>query len=75
MSCSCNATLIVLNSVGEQKGIPQKGVRVVAAETLQLEMAKARLKPMFALLGCQQINVNTLWCDTLGLADSANSKL
>ena len=36
---------------------------------LQLDMAKMLQKPMFALPGCQRISVNTLLCDTLGLAD------
>ena len=27
-------------------------------------------KPVFALAGCQPMSVNTLLCDTLGLADN-----
>ena len=33
-------------------------------------MARMLQKPVFALPGCQQISVNTLWCDTLGLAEN-----
>ena len=32
-------------------------------------MAQMLRKPVFALPGCQQMSVNTLLCDTLGLAD------
>ena len=32
-------------------------------------MAKALEKSVFALPGCQQISVNTLLCDTMGLAE------
>ena len=38
-------------------------------EKPQLEMAKVLQKPVFALPGYQPISVNTLLCDTLGLAD------
>ena len=32
-------------------------------------MAQMLQKPVFALPGCQRMSVNTLLCDTLGLAD------
>ena len=38
-------------------------------ENPQLELAPILQKPVFALLGCQQMSVNTLLCDTLGLAE------
>ena len=38
-------------------------------EIPQLEMANVLQNPVFALPGCQRISVNTLLCDTLGLAD------
>ena len=34
-------------------------------------MAQMLQKPVFALPGCQRMSVNTLLCDTLGLANSA----
>ena len=33
------------------------------------EMAHMLQKPVFALPGCQRLSVNTLLCDTLGLAE------
>ena len=33
------------------------------------KMAQMLQKPVFALPGCQQTSVNTLLCDTLGLAE------
>ena len=36
---------------------------------MQPEIARVLQKPLFALPGCQQISVNTLVCDTLGLAE------
>ena len=39
-------------------------------ERPQPEMAKVLRKPAFAILGCQQISVNTLLCHTLGLVES-----
>ena len=32
-------------------------------------------KPVFALPGCQPISVNTLLCDTLGLADGKSATI
>ena len=57
-------------SVGEHQSIALKGVRAIDARNSQLEMAQMLQKPVFALPGCQRMNVNTLLCDTLGLADS-----
>ena len=34
-------------------------------------MAQMLQKPVFALPGCQRMSVNTLLCDTLGLADDS----
>ena len=42
---------------------------LLTPELPHLEMAQMLQKPVFALPGCQQISVNTLLCDTLGLAD------
>ena len=47
--------------------IAQKGVRAIEAERTQPDMAELLPKPVFALLGCQQISLNTLLCDALGL--------
>ena len=54
--------------MGERRSIAQKGVRAIDARSSQLEMGKMLQKPVFALPGCQPISVNTLVCDTLGLA-------
>ena len=42
---------------------------LLTPEIPQLEMARVLQKPVFALPGCQRMSVNTLLCDTLGLAD------
>ena len=42
---------------------------LLTPEKPQLEMAKMLQKPVFALQGCQLVSVNTLLCDTLGLAE------
>ena len=41
---------------------------LLTPEIPHLEMAQVLQKPVFALPGCQQMSVNTLLCDTLGLA-------
>ena len=38
-------------------------------EIPHLEMAQMLQKPVFVLPGCQPMSVNTLLCDTLGLAE------
>ena len=55
---------------GERQRIERKGVCAIEAEKLQLEMAKSAAKSSvrFSTAGCQQFSVNTLLCDTLGLA-------
>ena len=55
--------------MGERQGIAQKSVRTIDPEKSGLEIAKMLQKPVFALLGCWPISVNTLLCDTFGLAD------
>ena len=48
----------------------KRAFALLRGEKPQLEMAKVRQKPVFALPGCQQISMNPLLCDTLGLAES-----
>ena len=55
--------------MGERQSIAQKGVRAIDARNWQLDMAQMLQKPVFALPGCQRMSVNTLLCDSLGLAD------
>ena len=57
--------------MGERQSIAQKGVRAIDAENPHLEMIRMLQKSVFALPGCQQTSVNTLLCDTLGLAEQA----
>ena len=56
------AVRLRLHDLGERQGIlRQKDVRAIAGgQKSQLEMAKVLQKPVFALPGCQQIDVNTL---------------
>ena len=42
---------------------------LVTPEIRGWKMAQMLQKPVFALPGCQRASVNTLLCDTLGLAD------
>ena len=42
---------------------------LLTPEIHSYEMANMLQKPVFALPGCQRMSVNTLLCDTLGLAD------
>ena len=42
---------------------------LLTTEKAPLDMAKMLQKPVFALLGCQRMSVNTLLCDTLTLAE------
>ena len=42
---------------------------LLTPENPHLGMAQMLQKPMSALPGCQQMSVNTLLCDTLGLAE------
>ena len=55
--------------MGERLGIAQKGVRAVETRKPRLEMAQSATKLVFALPGYQQISVNTLVCDSLGLSE------
>ena len=55
--------------MGERQSIAQKRVRAIEARNSKLEMAQMLQEPVFALPGCQRMSVNTLLCDTLGLAD------
>ena len=56
--------------MGERQCIAQKGVRAIDARNSWLEKNGLHAaKPVFALPGCQRTSVNTLLCDTLGLAD------
>ena len=57
---------LTLSMFGGRQSIAQKGVRAIA----HLEMAQMLQKAVFALPGCREMSVNTLLCDTLGLADS-----
>ena len=43
---------------------------LLTPEIRGLKMAQMPQKPVFALPGCQRTSVNTLLCDTLGLADT-----
>ena len=47
---------------------------LLTPENQHLEMAHVLQKPMFALLRCQQMSVNTLLCDTLGWLTIARSE-
>ena len=42
---------------------------LLSPEIRSYEMAQMLQKPVRALAGCQQMSVNTLLCDTLGLAE------
>ena len=42
---------------------------LLTPEIRSSKMAQMLQKPVFALPGCQRMSVNTLLCDTLGLAD------
>ena len=59
-----------VETLGERQSIAQKGVRAIDARNSWLEMAQMLQKPLFALPGCQRTSVNTLLCDTLGLAET-----
>ena len=45
---------------------------LLTPEIHSCEMAQMLQKPVFALPGCQRLSVNTLLCDTLGLADQGD---
>ena len=53
----------------ERQSIAQKGVHTIDARIRSSKMAQMMQKPVFALPGCQRMSVNTLLCDTLGLAE------
>ena len=67
----CDAHRTAKTSVffGRAPSIAQEGVRAIDARNSQLEMAQMLQIPVFALPGCQRMSVNTLLCDTLGLAE------
>ena len=52
-----------------QQVIAHKGVQLLRPENCGWKWLNMLQKPVFALPGCQRISVNTLLCDTLGLAD------
>ena len=60
--------------VGERQSIAQKGVRAIAARNSQPEYGSMLQKPVFALLGCQRMSVNTLLCDTLRVDGSGKDQ-
>ena len=68
LSEKCGGFLMACQ-LGERQSIAQKCFRATDARNLQLKMAQMLRKTVFALPGCQQMSVNTLLCDTLGLAD------
>ena len=43
---------------------------ILSFRRLWYEMAQMLQKPVFALPGCQRMSVNSLFCDTLGLAET-----
>ena len=47
---------------------------LLTPEIPHLEMAQMLQKPVFVLPGCQPMSVNTLLCDTLGLAEGSKSQ-
>ena len=49
---------------------PEKGVRAIDARNSQLENGSNAAKPSVRAPGCQQMSVNTLLCDALGLAEN-----
>ena len=51
------------------KVLHKRAFALLTPEKPQLEMANMLQKPVFALPGCQPIDVNTLLCDALGLAE------
>ena len=71
-----------LYEIHPQKNHPWESAKVshkrvfalLTPEKPQPETAKMLQKPVFALPGCQPISVNTLLCDTLGLAEPTQIK-
>ena len=57
------------------QSIAQKGVRIIAARNSQLENGSNAAKASVRAPGCQRMSVNTLLCDTLGLAECCFSSL
>ena len=55
--------------MGEPRYRIKRQFALLRGEKPQLETAKVLQKPVSALPGCQQINVNTVLCDDLGLAE------
>ena len=49
----------------------KRAFALMTPEKSQLQTAKNAAKTVFALPGCQPISLNTLLCDTLGLAESS----
>ena len=56
---------------GFQRRGPHATVRKTQSLARALPFWLMLQKPVFALLGCQRMSVNTLLCDTLGLGNSA----
>ena len=59
-----------LTLFGESAKVSHKRVfALLTPEIRSKKMAQTLQKPVFALPNCQRMSVNTLLCDTLGLAD------
>ena len=69
MICEKDKVLTLGRFNGRARKYRTKGVRAIDARNSHLEMAQVLQKPVFALPGCQRMSVNTLLCDTLGLAE------
>ena len=62
---------MVISKVWESAKVSHKKMFILLTpDKLQLEKVEMLQKPVFALPGCRPISVNTLLCDTLGLAES-----
>ena len=61
-------------SLWESTEVSHKRVfALLTPEIRSYRMAQMLQKPVFALLGCQRMSVNTLLCDALGLAELSAS--
>ena len=54
---------------GEHQVSHKRVFALLTPEIRSYEMAQMLQKPVFVLPGCQRMSVNTLLCDTLGLAE------
>ena len=65
-----------LSKRGERAKVSHKRVFALLTPKIRSsKMAHMLQKPVFALPGCQRMSVNTLLCDTLGLAEKGLLKL